>query len=47
MNTSHAFPQGVLAVITLVEGRAGDGGAGARAKCEPGLLLCSLAVTTL
>lgn len=27
MNTSHILPQGVLAGITLLGGRAGDGGA--------------------
>ena len=42
---SHVFPQGVLAAITLVRG--GDGGAKARAKCELGLLLCSVAITIL
>ena len=44
---SSLFPQGVLAAITLVGGRAGDGGARAIARCELGLPLCSVAVFTL
>ena len=40
VNMSLIFPQGVLAAIILVRGGAGGGGAKARAKCEPGLLLC-------
>ena len=40
MNTSHAFPQGLLGAITLVGGGAGDEGARTRAKCEHGLPLC-------
>ena len=47
VNTSHVFPQGELAAITLVEGGAGDGGARARARCEPRLPLCSVAFTTI
>ena len=47
MSRGHIFPGGVLAAITLVGGRAGDGGARAKAKCELGLLLCSMAATTL
>lgn len=43
----HILPQGVLAAITLVGGGAGDGGAGARAECEGGLLLFSAAVIFL
>ena len=46
VNSSHAFPQGVLAVVTLVGCGAGDGGAKARARCEAGLPLCSVAITT-
>lgn len=46
MSTSRVFPQGVLAGITLVGGGAGEGGAGARARCELGLL-SSVAYTTL
>ena len=42
-----AFPQGVLAAIMLVGGGAGYGGARARARCELGLLLYSVAITTL
>ena len=41
------FPQGVLSAVTLVGGGAGDRGARARSKCEVGLSLCSVAVTTL
>lgn len=47
MDPTHVFPQGVLAAMTLVEGRAGDEGATARAIREARLLLCSVAVTTL
>ena len=36
---SHVFPQGVLVAITLEDGGAGDEGARARARHEPGLLL--------
>lgn len=43
----YFFPKNVLAGITLVGGGAGDGGARARAMCELGLLLCSVAVTAL
>ena len=46
-NTSYAFPQGVLTALTLLGGGAGDEGAGARARCEPGLPLCSVAITVL
>ena len=47
VSMSHIFPQGVLSAITLVGGWAGDGGARTRANCDPGLLLCSVANTTL
>ena len=47
MNTSHVFPQGVLAAVTLVGGRAGDGGAKARTRCEVRLPLCSVTITAL
>ena len=47
MNRSHIFPQCVLAAITLVGGGAGDGGSRDRAKCEAGIPLCSVAITTL
>ena len=40
----NTFPWGV---VTLVGGGAGDRGARARSKCEVGLSLCSVAVTTL
>lgn len=36
--TSVACRQGMLIVISLGGGRAGDGGAWAKARCEPGLL---------
>ena len=41
------FPLGVLAATTLVGGKAGDGGARARARCELGLFLSSMAIITL
>ena len=47
MNTSFVFPQGVLVAVTLVGSGDGDGVAGARARCEQGLLLFSVAVTAL
>ena len=47
VSRSHVFPQGVLAAITLVGGGAGDGADRDRARCELGLLLCSVATTTL
>lgn len=34
MNTIHILPQGALAVITLVGGGAGEGGAGAKVSCR-------------
>ena len=43
----HIFPQGVPATTTLVWDGAGDGGARARARYELGLLLCSVACTTV
>ena len=42
VNTSHAFPQGVLAAITSVGGGAGDGGARAGVRYEVGLPPCLL-----
>ena len=47
MSMSHIFPHGVLAGITLVGGGAGDEGARSRARCELGLMLCSVADITL
>ena len=47
VNASHIFPEGVLAAIPLAGGRAGEGGARAGARCEPGLPLCSVATTVL
>ena len=41
------FPQGVLAATAFVGGKAGVGGARARIRCEPELLLCSVVFTTL
>ena len=41
------FPQCVLVAITLVEGGAGNGGAGVRARCEWRFPLCSTAIITL
>ena len=43
----HINPLDVLAVSNLVGGRAGDGVARARVRCEPEILLCSMAVTIL
>ena len=37
----------MLASITLVGVRAGNGRARAKARCEPGPLLCSVAITAL
>ena len=39
-------PRG-MAALTLVEGDAGDEGVRAGARCELGLLLCSVTVTAL
>lgn len=47
MNTSHIFSQGILTAITLVGGGDGDGRVRARAVSEPGLSLCSVAITAL
>ena len=47
VDTSHIFSQRVLATITLIGGVTGAGGARACARCEVGLPLCSVAVTTL
>ena len=47
LSTSHIFLQCVLAVITLAWGEFGDGVARARARCELGLVLCSVAISTL
>lgn len=47
VSTGYIFPQGVLAVTTLVAGRARDGGDRARARCELAFLLCSMAIATL
>ena len=47
IDASYIFPQSVLAAIILVGGGAGDGGVRNGARCEPGLILCSVAITTL
>ena len=47
VSRSHISPQGVLPAITLVGGRAGDGGSRARTRCEAVLPLCSGAITIL
>lgn len=44
---SHIFPQGMLVAITLIGCEAGDEETRARARCEPGLLLCLVTNTTL
>lgn len=43
VDTSHSFPQCVLATVTLV-GNVVDGGSKACIGCEAGLLFCSVAV---
>lgn len=40
----HVVPEGVLAATTLVGSWAGSGGARVRARCETGVVGCSLAV---
>ena len=47
MSTCHVLLQAVLAAISLVAGTSADGGSKARARYEPGSLLCSVANTTL
>ena len=47
VNTSDVFPQGVLPAVFLVVGGAGEGGARARARCEVGLTLSSVANVAL
>ena len=47
VNTSEVFPQGVLAAITLVGGRAEDGGGSAGARCELGFPFCLVVLTAL
>ena len=47
VDTSHAFPQDVLASITLIESVPSVGGAKAWAGCEVRLPLCSIAVASL
>ena len=43
VNKSQIFPWGLLAPTTLVGDGAGDRRPRARARCEVGLLLCSVA----
>lgn len=47
VNTSHIFPQDILAALALVVGGAGDGGAKARPENDSGLFLCSFGSITL
>lgn len=47
VRTGCVFSQGALAADTLVRCKVGDGGALARARCEPGLLPGLMAVDTL
>ena len=47
INTNHIFPQSVLADITFIVGWAGNGGDRARARCQAGHPLCSVAINTL
>ena len=45
VDASHFSPYGVLAVITLVEGRVENGGTRVGDRSEAGLPLCSWGVT--
>ena len=47
MIRTHVFHEGELAALTLVGVGNGDGGARAGTRCDPRLLLCSLANTAL
>ena len=47
LNTGHIFPESMLVAITLVGGVVGDKGPRARARCDLGLRLCLVAVTSL
>ena len=47
VSTGCIFSWGVLAVTTLVGGRAGVRGFRTKARCKSGLLLCSMAITAL
>ena len=47
VNGDCVYSQGVLAATIVVGGRAGVGGVTARARCQPGLFLCSIPVATL
>ena len=47
VDASHVFLQGVLAALTLIESENRDGGVTASTRCEAGLSLCSVVVTTL
>ena len=47
VSISHIFSQGVIASIIVVEDGAEESGAKAESKCEEGLSLCSVTVTTL
>ena len=40
INTSHGFPQGVLATVIMVGNGAGYGGTRTRTRCELGLPSC-------
>lgn len=46
MDASYAFPQSVLAAITLVGGGIGGQAGRVGGQCEGGFSLCSVAVTT-
>ena len=47
VSRGHVFPWVVVEAAILVAGRAGDVSARARTRCEPGLLLCTVSVTSL
>ena len=47
VRTGCIFPWGIVAATTFVGGRDGVGGVRTRARCNPELPLCSMAVTVL
>ena len=47
VSMGHINPLDVLAASNLVGGRAGNGVARARVRCEPEIVLCPMAVTIL
>ena len=47
VSVGHTFPQGVLVAVIFVGGGTENGRAGARARCESGLLFSVYDITTL